>query len=124
MSARKEVDSRHLAHVVVDDEECHGFVLVGQFAQRRQSSGGRRFSDHAKVFAEPPTEIVLERVPAQIDKQLVSKPEESPFFKPFKKFPDAILNAERELLAQAAKEAITAGVLPSFQKLKKYFLDE
>ena len=68
--------------------------------------------------------IVLERVPAQIDKQLVSKPEESPFFKPFKKFPDAIPNADRERLAQAAKEAITAGVLPSFQKLKKYFLDE
>src|SRR5438477_3101211 len=68
--------------------------------------------------------IVLERVPAQIDKQLVSKPEESPFFKPFTKFPDAIPTAERERLAQAAKEAITAGVLPSFQKLKKYFVDE
>src|SRR5437588_825611 len=37
--------------------------------------------------------IVLERVPAQIDKQLVSKPEESPFFKPFKKFSAAIPNA-------------------------------
>jgi uncharacterized protein (DUF885 family) len=68
--------------------------------------------------------IVLGRVPAQIDKQLVSKPEESPFYKPFKKFPDAIPNADRERLAQAAKEAITAGVLPSFQKLKKYFADE
>jgi uncharacterized protein (DUF885 family) len=30
--------------------------------------------------------IVLNRVPAQIDKQLVEKPEESAFFKPFKKF--------------------------------------
>jgi len=62
MSARKEVDSGHLAHVVVDDEECHGFVLVGQFAQRRQSSGDRRVTDDAKVFAEPPAEIVSERV--------------------------------------------------------------
>ena len=68
--------------------------------------------------------IVLERVPAQIDKQLVSKPEESPFFKPFKKFPDAIAAADRERLAKAASDAITAGVLPSFQKLKKYFVDE
>jgi uncharacterized protein (DUF885 family) len=65
--------------------------------------------------------IVLNRVPAQIDKQLVSKPEESPFFKPFTKFPDAISAADRERLTKAAQEAIAAGVLPSFQKLKKYF---
>ncbi|HEX8489483.1 MAG TPA: DUF885 domain-containing protein, partial [Chthoniobacterales bacterium] len=68
--------------------------------------------------------IVLERVPAQIDKQLVSKPEESPFFKPFTKFPDAISAADRERLSKAAQEAITAGVLPSFEKLKKYFVEE
>jgi uncharacterized protein (DUF885 family) len=68
--------------------------------------------------------IVLDRVPAQIDKQLVSKPEESPFFKPFKKFPDAIGAADRERLSKAAQDAIAAGVLPSFQKLRKYFVDE
>ncbi|HEX8898060.1 MAG TPA: DUF885 family protein, partial [Chthoniobacterales bacterium] len=62
--------------------------------------------------------IVLNRVPAQIDKQLVAKPDESPFFKPFKKFPDAISAADRERLTKAAQEAIAAAVLPSFQKLK------
>lgn len=65
--------------------------------------------------------IVLNRVPAQLDKQLVSKPEESPFFKPFTKFPEAISPADRERLTKAAQEAIAAGVLPSFQKLRKYF---
>jgi uncharacterized protein (DUF885 family) len=69
-------------------------------------------------------QIVLNRVPAQIDKQLVSKPEESPFFKPFKKFPDAIAVADRERLTKAAQEAIGSAVLPSFQKLKAYFVDE
>lgn len=68
--------------------------------------------------------IVLGRVPAQIEKQLVSKPEESPFYKPFTKFPTAITGPERERLAKAASEAIASGVLPSFQKLKKYFVDE
>jgi uncharacterized protein (DUF885 family) len=68
--------------------------------------------------------IVLERVPAQIDKQLVSNPEESPFFKPLKKFPDAIAAADRERLGKAAQAAITSEVLPSFEKLKKYFVAE
>ena len=68
--------------------------------------------------------IVLERVPAQINKQLVSKPEESPFYKPFTKFPAAISGPERERLAKAASEAIASGVLPSFHTLKKYFVDE
>jgi prolyl oligopeptidase len=68
--------------------------------------------------------VVLNRVPAQIDKQLVSKPEESPFFKPFKKFPAAISSTDRERLTKAASEAIASGILPSFQKLKKYFVDE
>ena len=68
--------------------------------------------------------VVLERVPAQIDKQLVSKPEESPFYKPFTKFPDAIPAADRERLTKSASEAIASGVIPSFQKLKKYFVDE
>ncbi|MCA1658313.1 MAG: DUF885 family protein, partial [Verrucomicrobiaceae bacterium] len=68
--------------------------------------------------------IVLERVPAQVDKQLVSKPDESPFYKPFQKFPDVIPTADRDRLTKAAQEAIVSGVLPSFQKLKKYFVEE
>ena len=68
--------------------------------------------------------IVLNRVPAQLDKQIVAKPDESPFFKPFKKFPVAISAPDQTRLAQAARDAITAGVLPSFQKLKAYFVGE
>ena len=60
--ARQEADSGHLAQVVVDDEQRHGFVLVGQLAQHRQSCGRRRLTDDAKVFAESPAEILSQRV--------------------------------------------------------------
>jgi len=35
---------------------------VGQLAQHRQSCDGRRLTDDAKVFAESPAEILLQRV--------------------------------------------------------------
>ncbi|HYY58910.1 MAG TPA: DUF885 domain-containing protein, partial [Pyrinomonadaceae bacterium] len=68
--------------------------------------------------------IVLGRVPGQIDKQLVQRAEDSPFYKPFRSFPDSIPATERERLSSAAREAIAAGVIPSFQKLKTYFTGE
>jgi uncharacterized protein (DUF885 family) len=68
--------------------------------------------------------IVLERVPAQIDKQIAAGPEDSPFFKPLKTFPAEIATADRERLAKAAREAIENGVIPSFKKLKTYFVAE
>ena len=68
--------------------------------------------------------IVLGRVPGQIDKQIVERPEDSPFYKPFKSFPDSIPAAERERLSKSAREAIAAGVIPAFQKLKTYFNGE
>ncbi len=68
--------------------------------------------------------IVLERVPAQIEKQIVANPDESPFFKPFKRFPKEISAADQERLAQAAREAVTNGIVPSFRKLKEYFVAE
>jgi uncharacterized protein (DUF885 family) len=65
--------------------------------------------------------IVLGRVPAQIDKQIVGKPEESPFYKPFKSFSKEISTAEQERLSENAREAISSAIIPSFQKLKAYF---
>ena len=62
VGAGQEVDPGHLGHVVVDDEQRHRLVLAGQLAQRRQSGGGRRLADDAEVLAEPPAEIVAERV--------------------------------------------------------------
>ncbi len=68
--------------------------------------------------------VVLERVPAQIDKQIVDNPEQSPFFKPFKRFPKDLAAADQERLSQAARDAISSGIVPAFHKLKEYFVAE
>jgi len=68
--------------------------------------------------------IVLDRVPAQIDKQIVDNPEESPFFKPFRRFPKEISAADQDRLSSSAREAIKAGVVPAFRKLKEYLVAE
>ncbi len=68
--------------------------------------------------------VVMERVPAQIDNQIVSDPEKSPFFAPFKKFSKDISASDHQRLRDAAKAAIAANVVPSYRKFKDYFVRE
>ena len=64
---------------------------------------------------------VLKRVSGQIDKQIVDRPEASPFYAPFRKFHDEIPAAERERLASEARSAVAEHIIPSYRKLKDYF---
>ena len=68
--------------------------------------------------------VVMQRVPAQIDKQITTDPQSSLFYKPFKRFPDHIPAAERERLIQAARAAISSDVVPAYQKFKEFFVKE
>jgi uncharacterized protein (DUF885 family) len=68
--------------------------------------------------------VIMDRVPAQIDKQIVSKPEDSLFYKPFKQFPSGISSADQQRLARAASDAIAANIIPSYQRFKKFFVEE
>jgi len=68
--------------------------------------------------------IIMQPVPAQIDKQITGSAEESPFYAPFKKFPDNISETERKRLKDLAKEAINVNVIPEYRRLKVYFVDE
>ncbi|MEZ5429502.1 MAG: DUF885 domain-containing protein [Pyrinomonadaceae bacterium] len=67
---------------------------------------------------------VLERVPAQIDKQIAERPEESPFYAPFKNMAGGIPEAEQNRLRDRARASIAENVIPSYRKLKDYFTKE
>ena len=66
--------------------------------------------------------VVMQRVPGQIDKQIVADPEASPFFKPFRHFPGDIPEADRARLTQTAKDAIASGVIPAYKHFKQFFV--
>jgi uncharacterized protein (DUF885 family) len=71
-----------------------------------------------------PPKIIMQRVPPQIDKQIVTDPTKSPFYEAFVKMPDSIPAAEQARLQAAARDAITKTVVPSYRKLKQYVVDE
>ncbi|CAN5600304.1 DUF885 domain-containing protein [soil metagenome] len=68
--------------------------------------------------------IVMQRVPAQIDKQITPTAEANPFYAPLKKFPADISEAEQSRLKNLAKEAINSRVIPAYSKLKDFFENE
>lgn len=68
--------------------------------------------------------IVMQRITFQIDKQIVSDPTQSPFYKPFRRFPASISNSDRARLTAAAQEAIRSGVVPAFQRFREFFVSQ
>ena len=46
--------------------------------------------------------VIMQRIAAQISVQIVPRPQESLFFKPFKRFPDRIGQEDRSRLAAEA----------------------
>jgi uncharacterized protein (DUF885 family) len=78
--------------------------------------GIRRKIIHAK--------IVIQRVPAQIERQIVDDPMQSLFYKPLKHFDPSIPESEQQRLRQAAAVSITEHVVPSFRKLLTFINDE
>ena len=68
--------------------------------------------------------VIMQRVPAQIDKQIVNSPQESLFYKPFKRFPATIPVPEQERLMREASAAINTGVIPAYKRFKRFFVEE
>ncbi len=68
--------------------------------------------------------VIMKRVPPQIDRQLVKKPEASPLYVPFLKFAASVPEDQRAHLAEAAKAAIRDSALPAWQRLKDVLANE
>jgi len=67
---------------------------------------------------------IMERIPAQLAKQIPESAEDSPFFEPFKRFPDSIGAEDRARLIGAAGRAIDEQVIPAFKRLDTFFRDK
>jgi uncharacterized protein (DUF885 family) len=68
--------------------------------------------------------ITMQRVPAQIEKQIVAKAGDSAFYKPFSKFPANFKETDKTRLSKEAQAAIAEGVVPSYRKFKAFFDQE
>ena len=68
--------------------------------------------------------LIMQRVVAQIDTQIVTDPTKSAFYAPYKKMDAGVAPADRERLASDAKRLIMSSVVPSFTKLRAFFVDK
>jgi uncharacterized protein (DUF885 family) len=71
-----------------------------------------------------PAQNVLDRATAQIDKQLASAVDASPWYEPFKRIGAAVPQADRERLQAQGREAIAQNVVPQMRKLRAFIVDE
>jgi uncharacterized protein (DUF885 family) len=68
--------------------------------------------------------VVMQRVPAQIDKPIVAESAGSPFYAPFKRFPSSVSAGEQGRLASAVRTAIESDIVPAFRRFRQFFVDE
>ena len=71
-----------------------------------------------------PPKAIMTRVPAQIAAQVVSDPEKSGFYAPFKRYPESFTAAQKSALSKEARAVIGGKVVPAYAALGRYFNDE
>ncbi len=68
--------------------------------------------------------IIMQRVPAQIETQIVDAPEQSPFYTPFDDMPDSISEKNQKRLRKEAANVIRHDVIPVYKKFLKFFVND
>lgn len=65
--------------------------------------------------------IVMQRIPAQIEKQIVDDARSSPWYKPFLAYPDAVSEKDRARFDAHARYLIATGIVPAYRELLAFF---
>jgi uncharacterized protein (DUF885 family) len=73
-------------------------------------------------YVEP--RVVLTGIEQSIQAHIVNEPNDSLLFKPFKKFPKIIDQADRWRLTEAGRKAISQSVVPGYKAFLKFMVDE
>jgi uncharacterized protein (DUF885 family) len=67
--------------------------------------------------------VIMDRVLPQLQMQLVANPDDSPFFERFRKFADAVPEADRQRLTAEARRVIAEAVVPGYRRFTSVFHD-
>jgi uncharacterized protein (DUF885 family) len=68
--------------------------------------------------------VIMQRVVPQIEHQIVTRPEDSGFYRPFEKFSSNVPVTEQARLQAAARDAVMKAVVPSYVEFTKFFVHE
>jgi uncharacterized protein (DUF885 family) len=126
LSQRSGLTSLHrLADVIV-------FRTVQDYEQwlARMNSLDRYVAQNIALMREGvqrgivPPQVIVQRVPGQVAKQVVQDPALSPFYEVFRKMPDTIPAGDRERLQAAARSAIATRIVPAYQQLLQFVEQE
>jgi len=109
--------------------EVHPFQTVKDYDNwiARINASGVFFDQWIVLLGQGATErrtqprVTVQKVLEQIKPQLVTNPEESGFYAPFKKMPASFDAATKDRLTAAAKTAIQTVAVPAFQRFDKFF---
>lgn len=65
--------------------------------------------------------IIMERIPAQLQKVTQVATLDNPFYKPFLEMPEGVTPAKAQILSERGARAIEEYVLPSYRKFEQFF---
>lgn len=67
-----------------------------------------------------PPKILMQRLPAQIDAQLVENGADSPLYEVFTRMPETILEEDQQRIREAALRVIETSIVPAYRRFSRY----